>query len=426
VAGTAGSEAVQLAAKSARWAGAKHSARRWSHTDELQKSRKERFLSFFDDEDEEPPTAVRPARAPQQPRPQPRRPGGGGGRGGGGTGGRGGALAADHHAMMVRRRIAAAVGVVLLIVIVLLVNGCLKRGKQQALEKYNSEVGKIAQESQAQVSKPLFATLAGAAGKSALEVGQRVDEDRATAEQQAEQAKKLSVPGSMTSAQRNFLLAMNMRVEAVSKIANLVRTALGGHNPQAASSIAGAMEIFLASDVIYSQRVAPLIQEQLASGGVKGQSTQPSRFLPNLSWLQTSTAQAKITGETASGGAVTSGTHGHSLKGVSVGTNTLAPSPTLNHVSGGANPTFTVMVENAGSNPQTNVKVDVSVTSEGKTLSASHLIDKTEPGSSTNVDIPVTGVALGAASRVSVYIEPVPGETDIENNKGTYLVIFGK
>lgn len=381
-------------------------------------------MSFFDDEDEEPPTAVRPARAPQQPRPQPRRPGRGGGAGGGASGS--GALASDHHATMVRRRIAAAVGVVLLIVIVLLVNGCLKRGKQQALEKYNSEVSKIAQESQAQVSRPLFATLAGASGKSALEVGQRVDEDRVTAEQQSEAAKKLSVPGSMTSAQRNFLLAMSMRVEGLSKVANLVRTALGGQAPQAASSIAGAMEIFLASDVIYSQRVAPLIQEALSSGGVSGQSTPSSRFLPNLNWLQTSTVQAKLTGETPSGGAVTSGTHGHSLKGVSVGTNTLAPTPTLNHVSGGANPTFTVMVENAGSNPQTNVKVDISVTSEGKTLAASHLIDKTEPGSPTNVDIPVTGVTLGAASRVSVNIEPVPGETDTENNKGSYLVIFGK
>ncbi|HEU0250898.1 MAG TPA: hypothetical protein VFR48_09255 [Solirubrobacteraceae bacterium] len=383
-------------------------------------------MSFFDDEDEEPPTAVRPARPQQQPRPQPRRPGRGGGSGAGTGGGSGGALAADHHATMVRRRIAAAVGVVLLIVIVLLVNGCLKRGKQQALEKYNSEVGKIAQESQTQVSRPLFATLAGASGKSALEVGQRVDEDRVTAEQQAEAAKKLSVPGSMSSAQRNFLLTMNMRVEGVSKIANLVRTALGGQAPQAASSIAGAMEIFLASDIVYSQRVVPLIQEALKSGGVSGQSTQTSRFLPNLTWLQTSTVQAKLTGETPSGGAVTPGTHGSSLKGVSVGTNTLASGGTLNHVSGGANPTFTVMVENAGSNPETNVKVDISVTSEGKTLTASHLIDKTEPGSTTNVDIPVTGVTLGAASRVSVNIEPVPGETDTENNKGSYLVIFQK
>jgi hypothetical protein len=186
------------------------------------------------------------------------------------------------------------------------------------------------------------------------------------------------------------------------------------------------MEIFLASDVVYSQRVAPLIQQELASGGVSGQSTPASRFLPNLGWLQTSTVQAKLSGQTPSGGAIAPGTHGHSLKGVSVGTTALEPSPAINHVSGGGNPTFTVMVENAGSNPQTNVKVDVSITTEGRTLSASHVIDKTEPGSTTNVDIPVSGVTLGAASRVSVDIQPVPGETNVENNKGSYIVIFGK
>ena len=43
-------------------------------------------MSFFDDEDEEPPTAVRAARPQQQPRPQPRRPGRGGGSGGGSSG----------------------------------------------------------------------------------------------------------------------------------------------------------------------------------------------------------------------------------------------------------------------------------------------------------------------------------------------------
>jgi hypothetical protein len=330
--------------------------------------------------------------------------------------------------MMVRRRIAAVVGVVLLIVIVLLVNGCLKRGKEQALESYNTNVSKIARESQAQVARPLFTTLAGAAGKPALDVSSQVNQLRMQAEEQAKQAESLSVPSPMTAAQRNFLLALDLRVEGLTKVANLVRAALGGQAQQATTSIAGAMEIFLASDVVYSQRVVPLIQQTLAANGIAGQSTSPSRFLPNLGWLQTATVQAKLTGQPAGGGggAVAPGTHGHALKGVSVGTNALAPEPTLNHVSGGSNQTFTVMVENAGSNPETDVKVDVSVTSEGKTLNASHLIDKTEPGSTSNVDIPVSGIALGAASRVRVNIEPVPGETDTENNKGAYIVIFAK
>jgi hypothetical protein len=380
-------------------------------------------LSFFDDEDEEPPTTVRPARTQQQPRPQPRRPQ----RGGGGTGtGGGGASSIDHHAMMVRRRIAAGVGVVLLIAIVLLVNGCLKRGKQQALESYNQNVNQIAAQSESQVAKPLFSTLSSASGKQALNVETQIDQLRRQSEEIAEHAKGLSVPGEMTSAQRNLLLALNLRVEGLTKIAGLVREALGGKAQQASIYIAGAMETFLASDILYSQRVVPLIQQTLASGGISGQTT-PSRFLPNLGWLTPSTVQAKLTGQaTASPGAVAPGTHGSALKSVSVGTNTLEPSPTLNHISGGANPTFTAMVEDSGSNPETDVKVNVSVTTEGKTLTASHTIEKTEPGQSYNTNVTVKGVTLEAASRVEVEVAPVPGETDVENNKASFIVIFGK
>lgn len=329
--------------------------------------------------------------------------------------------------MMVRRRIAAGVGVILLIVIVLLVNGCLKRGKQQALESYNQSVNQIGQASESQTAKPLFTTLSDAAGKSALNVEVQVDQLRRQAQELAERGKGLSVPSKMTSAQRNLLSALNLRVEGLSKVAGLVREALGGQAQQASTKIAGAMETFLASDILYSQRVVPLIQQSLTAGGVSGQATSQSRFLPNLGWLTPATVQSRIAGQPASSnGAIAPGTHGHSLKGVSVGTNTLEASPTINHVSGGSNPTFTVMVENAGSNPETNVKVDVSVTTEGKTLYASHVINKTEPGSTSNVDIPVTGVTLGAASRVTVNIEGVPGESELANNKGTYIVIFGK
>jgi hypothetical protein len=329
--------------------------------------------------------------------------------------------------MMVRRRIAAGVGVVLLIVIVLLVNGCLKRGKQQALESYNQNVNQIAAQSESQVAKPLFATLSSASAKQALNVETQVDQLRRQAEEIAEHAKGLSVPSAMSSAQRNLLLALDLRAEGLTKVAGLVREALGSKAQQASTYIAGAMEIFLASDVVYSQRVVPLIQQTLVSGGASGQNTVASRFLPNLDWLTPSTVQAKLTGQaTASSGAVAPGSHGSALKGVSVGTNTLEPSPTLNHVSGGANPTFTAMVENAGENPETDVKVDVSVTTEGKTLTASHTIEKTEPGQTYSANVTVKGVTLEAASQVAVKVEPVPGETNHEDTSNTYLVIFGK
>lgn len=372
-------------------------------------------MSFFDDgrgEGPEPPATATRVQAPPRPRrPQPS----------------GGPNGPDHHAVLVRRRIAVAVGVVMVIILVLAIDGCLKSQKVQALKTYNQEVNRIAHESEQTISHALFRTLVGAGGKSALDVEVKLDELRGQQQTLAEQAGKLSVPGDMAGAQRNLLLALDLRTEGIAKVAGQVRTALGGQSKQASAHIAGAMENFLASDVLFAQRVTPLIEQTLASDGVSGQTTTTSRFLPNTGWLDAETVRTRITGQSAAqSGPVAPGTHGHKLGSVAVGTNTLEPSPGLNHIAGGTNPTFTVTVENTGENPETNVKVDITVEGGGRTLKTSHTIDRTEPGASVNVDIPVNGVTLGVASKITVAIEPVPGETETENNKNTYDAVFEK
>jgi hypothetical protein len=381
------------------------------HTGRFVIPARSKVLSFFDDDEE---TAQRPAsRAPQRPQPRsPQRAAG--------------SLPLDQHTLMVRRRVAAGVGVVLLIVIILLINGCLKGQKTDALKTYNHEVSIVAQEFDAHVAKPLFSALSGAGSKSALNVEVQVDQLRVQASDLTAQVKKLSTPGEMASAQRDLLLAFDLRSEAVTKIAALTPTALGGQGKQAAALIAGDMEIFLASDVLYSQRVVPLIQQELKGAGVEGLTTAPSRSLPNIGWLEPTTVEGRITGQTAAKKEeeATSGTHGSALTGVSVGANTLASEPTLNHVSGGANPTFTVNVENGGESGETNVKVNVVVTAGGKQFKASHAIEKVEPGKTSSVDIPVNGVPLGQAAKVEVNVEKVAGETNTENNKGTFLAVF--
>jgi hypothetical protein len=330
--------------------------------------------------------------------------------------------------MMVRRRIAAGVGVVALIAIVLLIDGCLKSGKEAALKSYNREAGQLVGESDQQVSRPLFAGLAGASSEPPQNVEQKVNELREGAQKQAEQAKRLSVPGELEAAQRNFTLVLDLREEALTKIAALVRQALGGQGKQASTSIAGAMEMFLASDVVYSQRVAPLIQQALAADGIHEQSTAGTQFLPNLGWLEPSTVEGRLTGKSsgsAQGSQIAPGTHGSALKGVSVGSTTLEAPPALNHIGGGVNQTFTAMVENAGSNPETDVKVEVTVTAAGKQYKAIRAIAKTEPGVTSNVDIPVEGVPQGVEAKVEAKVEPVPGETNHEDTEHTYMAVFG-
>jgi hypothetical protein len=329
---------------------------------------------------------------------------------------------------MVRRRMAAGVAVAVLIVIVLVINALVKSDKQQSLKNYNREVSTLAQESDAQVSHPLFAALTNAASKPALNVEQQIYELRVEAQTLATRAKGLSVPGEMVTAQQNLLLALDLRVEGMTKVAALVPTALGGQAKPASTKIAGDMEIFLASDVIYSQRVAPLIQQTLAANGITGLPTAPSHFLPNLGWLEAASALSRLTGQAPSSSAtgIAPGSHGSALLGTSVGTNTLAPEPTVNHISGGANPTFTVNVENAGENPETDVTVNVVVTAEGKQLKASHVIDSTQPGSKYNVEVTVDGVPQKVPAKIEADVEPVPGETNHEDTKDTYLAVFGE
>ncbi|HMD57786.1 MAG TPA: hypothetical protein VKG82_09980 [Solirubrobacteraceae bacterium] len=328
---------------------------------------------------------------------------------------------------MVRRRVAAGIALVIVIVIVLVINGCLKSEKQGELKSYNHQVSTLATESDAQVARPLFSALSGASGKSALDVEVEVDQLRIEAQNIASKAHSLSVPGPMTSAQRALLMALNLRVEGLTKLAAHLPAALGGQAKQASSLIAGDNEIFLASDVLFSQRVVPLIQQTLAEEGIHELNTTTSRFLPNIGWLEPNTVQSRLTGQaSSSSGQTVTGNHGSALKGVSVGTNTLEPEPTINHISGGGSPTFTAQVENSGEFNETNVKVDLTVTAGGKQYKASHLINKTEPGKTVNVEIPTSGIPLGVAAKIEVYVEGVPGENDLENNKGTFLAIFSQ
>jgi hypothetical protein len=382
-------------------------------------------LSFFDDDDGETrPPAARPAAATARTRAQPRRP-----QRTGGSGGAGGSRQTDRHSMMVRRRVAVGAGLVALIVIALVVKSCMNSGREEALREYNRDAGRLVTESDQQVSRPFFATLAGASGKSPLDVQSAIDQQRVLAAEQAARAKSLSVPGEMGDAQRYLTLVLDLREEGLAKIATLVRTALGGQGKRASTLIAGDMEMFLTSDVIWSQRTAPLIQQTLAADGIHGEATPGTQFLANLGWLDPETVLARLTGKSASSGQsgqIAPGTHGSALTGVSVGSTTLEAPPTLNHIAGGANPTFTVNVENSGTNPETNVKVEVAVTAGGKQFTASKAIDKTEPGATVSVDIPVEGVPQKVAARVSVNIQPVPGETDSENNKGSFLAVFGQ
>lgn len=324
-----------------------------------------------------------------------------------------------------RRRIAAGVGVLLVIAIVLIIDALVAGQKTSALEQYNRNVNQIGHESQQQVSSPLFSALVGASGKPAINVDQQINELHSSAQAMVSHAREMSVPGEVAEAQRNLLLALELRAEAVSKISGLLHGVLGSQSKGAAEHLAGAMEMLLASDVIWSQRVVPLTKEALSAAGLTSLSTSDSSSLPNTGWLSSETALSRITGSSSgeASGQLAPGTHGDAFTSLAVGGTTLQPEPALNHLSGGS-PTFTLVFINDGENAETNTKVLVSVTAGGKTVSGSHTVPKTEPGQTVSAEVKVGGIPTGVAAKVEAKVEKVPGETNLENNKASYLAVF--
>lgn len=366
-------------------------------------------MSFFDDPDE--PTASAPRRRPPS----------GGGRG-----------AADHQTVLVRRLIAAGAAVLVIVLLIVGVKGCLDSQKTSALKDFNSNVSTIVGESDNQVSKPLFKLLTGASSRSPTDLQNQINQLNVVAGEEVSRAKGLDAPDELSGAKSAFVLTLALRQEGVGKIARLIQPALSKNSQTASAAvnrIAGQMRAFDASDVIYTLRVAPQIAKALDDDGITvggtGERVATTKFLPDIRWLDPAYVASQL-GATGGGtkGAAAPGTHGHQLDSVSVGGTELASSGP-NTVPATPPPTFTVNFTNGGDNDETSVVVKVTVEGGGKPIEGTQTVPKTTAGQSTTAEVrlpsaPPTGRELS----VKATVEPVPGESNVDNNTQTFPVTF--
>jgi len=374
-------------------------------------------MSFFDDD----PTEITPP--PRKPA-RPRRPAAESTATGSGS------APADKSQARTRQLIAAGVGIVLLLLIIFGVKGCLSSRAEGALKDYNRNVSAIVNDSDNQVAKPFFDLLGGGGAASATggnDLQVQINQIRLAAEEDSKRAAELSVPGDMRSAQQNLELTLHLREEAITRVAELLPKAQGtGQGAETAvNEIAGEMQAFLASDVVYSQRTAPLIKQTLDDAGVTGQTIATSQSLPSYKWLAPKTIAAALGGSATPAGAVAPGTHGHQIDSTSIGSTELQPSPAANKVS--AKPPVAVVVKftNGGENNERNVNVTVTLTAPGaKTITAKKVVNQTNAGEQTSVSIALPSVPTGGAATMKVKVAPVPGEESTDNNEQSYTVLF--
>jgi hypothetical protein len=364
-------------------------------------------LSFFDESDE--PTLP--------PRNAPRRRSGGGRR-----------PPRDQQAIQVRRAIAAAVILVLLILIVLGVHSCQVSARNSSLKDFNNNAASLIQQSD-QTSGQLFGQLSGGGGPSnAPNLQNQINQTRVNADSQLSHSRSLDVPDEMKAAHQNLVLALQMRRDGISNIAQKIQPALGNSTSQdAVNAIAAEMARFYASDVLYKDYTTPLIVGALhgagiSVGGTNGEALEPGQFLPDLGWLTPSFIAGKLG---ASGGAPKGkpapGTHGHTLDSVSVGSTTLQTGST-NTIPASPPPTFTLHFTNGGQNTETNVVLKLTVS--GTNASGQSTVPQTTAGQQATGNVQLSSAPPAGAHNVVATVQPVPGEKNTANNSMTFPVTF--
>ncbi len=369
-------------------------------------------MSFFD-EVEEPRTP---------PRTQPRR------RRSSGAGRR---PPSDQQSIQVRRAVLAVILLVVVVLIAVGVHSCQVSARNSSLKTYSNNVESLINQSNSTGTK-LFQILSSSpSASSATSVQNSINATRASADEQLSHAQSLDVPDAVKTANRNFLLTMQMRDDAITQIATQIQPALGNQaSKDAVYAIAAQMARLYASDVVYKdyatvQLARALHSAGIAVGGADGQPIAAGQFVPNVDWVTpahiASALNVTLPSSSSSTGPIAPGLHGHELNSVAVGGTTLQTGSS-NTIPASPAPTFTLNFTNSGTNNETDVVCEVSVSGtsdKGTTTVAETIAGKPATCKVTLKSPPAKGNATVVAT-----IERVRGEKNITNNTLSFPVTF--
>ncbi|HEY5188062.1 MAG TPA: hypothetical protein VII87_03430 [Solirubrobacteraceae bacterium] len=367
-------------------------------------------MSFFDEVDE--------PRTPPRTQPRRRRPSGSGRRPPG-----------DQQSIQARRGVAAAALLVVVILIALGVHSCQVSAANSALKDYTNNVSSLIQTSDGTGSQLFTALSNGASSSTATSLNNTINKILGDANSQLTHAQGLSVPDQLKGAQQYFVLAMRLRADGIQTIASEIQPALGtSTSKDAIAAIAGAMARFYSSDVIYKDYTATAIAGALHDAsiavGANGQSIASGQFVPDVEWVTptfiASELHVSLPGPHRSG-KIAPGLHGHSLDSVNVGGTQLQTGST-NPITASPPPTFTLNFTNGGTNNETDVHCQVSVSGTG--VSGEKIVPETVAGQHASCQVTLRSSPAAGTQTVVATIQPVAGEKNTSNNSLSFPVTF--
>jgi hypothetical protein len=312
---------------------------------------------------------------------------------------------------------------VIVLLIALGVHSCDVSSTQSALQDYTTKVSSL-MASSAQNGKQLFNVLSGAASKgNPTQVQTQVNAALSVANRLLAQAKSMSVPDQVKGGNQDVVMALRMRADGISNVANEIQPVLGTSASQAdINRIAVETARFYASDVLYKQYGAPAIAAAVNGAGVRFSPLNGGQFVPDVQWVIPSyiASQLHVAGASTPT-RVAPGIHGHKLDSVSVAGTTLTPGGTAT-VPAKPPPSFTLTFTNTGTNTETNVVCKVTVNGTG--VSGQTVVSQTFPGKQSTCTVPLSASPPAGTQTVVAGIQRVPGEKSIVRNSQSFTITF--
>lgn len=360
-------------------------------------------FDFFD----ESPTVEA---VPEEPRPRmrrrmPKRPTGGG-----------------PNAPLVRLGLLIAGGIALAVALILWVNSC-QGARTGPYQSYMTEVDAVAGDS-AQVGRDLNA-LIFSSGIQLEDLQSQLEGLREAQGQVVRRAEGLDAPGPLREQQESLVESLQLRVSGLNGLARAFSEISDADAAeQAGNLLAEQSDRLVASDVLYEDFFRARAQEVMAEQGVTGVAVPESNFVANVDL--SSPDSWRLVVERLLQPPTEGGLRGNNIAGVRA----LPDGPELsaseeNTVRASQDLALEVGVENSGESQETQVKVTLTIQQSPEPIRQEETIQSINPGDTKTVTFRGFGlVQFASRTVVKVTIEPVPGETNTNNNTAEYVVFF--
>jgi uncharacterized protein YoxC len=312
--------------------------------------------------------------------------------------------------------------IVLAVVLILVVQSCRSNQKQSEYEGYVDDVSGIASASE-ELGGQLNTSLT-TPGITLEDLRGDVEGLRDQQEQLLRSAEELQPPGPLLEQQESLVETMQFRVNGLAGLATaLAQVAQSSNAEQTGAALASQAQRLVASDIVYADAFEEPTGRVLEDEDIGDVPVPGSKFVQNPEFASP-TAWGLIV-ERLTQSPEAGGLHGNGIQAVRAlpGGEELSPSAD-NTVVASDSLAFEVVVENSGDSQETQVAVRL-VIQQNPRIRKEQQIDLINPGETETVTFRDIGnVTFSTRTTMIVTVEPVPGETNEDNNSAQYRVIF--